>query len=628
VSSIGKVAPWGALAVVLAGATVAYSPALNGEFHFDDWVTIQSNMVLRGPEALNLPSVARLLGPDRAVTQFTFALDYREAGLRPFRYHLVNLLLHLATAILAFLFAREILRRTGHRRAEGLAVIAAGLFALHPIQSEAVAYTAQRSEVLASLFFLLCVLMLDRAASAGRVLRIGAFWMGGLAAWLLAMGSKTIAITAPAIFVLDQAVIVSADGGERNRLGRRTLRALGLALPFLLLASWSALQHLRYFAATPGAGVGTGSSAPSPAAYFLTQLRVQWLYLRLLAWPDSLTLDRSFTASQYLDGPTTLAAAGLLAVLALAGWLWFRAERSHAPAPGQRVAAFGILFWFLVLAPTSTFVPVVDLAVEHRVYLAALGPILAVVVGGDALVHRLLTGRRATLAGWALAGVALLALGMSLEARAHVWSTEEGLWRDAAVKSPGNARVLTSLGRALKASGNFTAAEIAYRKAWTVAREPAHIAQLARNHGALLESVERSAEALEILDRGLEVFPDNAELHLNRAVALAQLDRYPEAVEEARRAVASGRGDPAILNAYGEILAYGNNWEEASSAFRGASRVDPGSPTYFTNQALPLFGTGRTEEGCRLLREAEERYGAARLPKVSQAWRAQAQCPP
>ena len=307
------------------------------------------------------------------MTELTFALDWRAGGGEPGRFHRVGLLLHLLTVVLAFAFARALLRRAGHPRADGLAVVAAGALALHPIQAEAVAYAAQRSEVLASALYLATLLLLDGAAAARTRAAAAGAWMTGFVAWIAAMGAKTIAISAPGSFLADQAV-VAPSGGNPQRLRARVTRALLLSLPFLALAGWSAVLHLRAFAAAPGGGAGFDATPLSPLQYLLTQLRVQWLYLRLLAWPHPLGLDRSFAGSDGLDGGTALAGLGAALLLGLAAWLFLRAERRPGPAPTERIAAFGILFWFAVLAPSSSFVPVLDLAVEHRVYLASLGP--------------------------------------------------------------------------------------------------------------------------------------------------------------------------------------------------------------------------------------------------------------
>jgi Flp pilus assembly protein TadD len=623
-----RAAPWIALAAILAGAVVAYLPALHGEFHFDDWGSIQGNLALRSPDALRLPSLASMLRPDRPLTQLTFALDHRAAGLDPFRYHVVSLALHLCAAGLAFLFTRGLLRRAGHPRSGWLAVVAAGAFSLHPIQSEAVAYAAQRAEVLASLFYLLCLILLDQAATFGpRTLRGGFAWAGGIAAWIAAMGSKTVAITAPATFVLEQGLVGRDEGAPRERR-RRWLRALSLSAPLFLLAGWSAFLNLRSFAATPSSGIGAGAQELTSGTYLLTQLRVHWLYLRLLAWPDMLAFDRGFSPSRSLDGRAAIAGMASLALVALAAWLWLRAERVEGPAPALRIVAFGILFWFLVLAPTSSVLPVRDLAVEHRVYLASLGPILAVVVTADAWLHRLLGRHRAAQAGAAIALTLLLALGVALSARARVWATEGSLWGDAARKFPDSPRILTNLGLALMNTGDIDGAERAFRGGWAVASSPLDIVQSSRNLGGFLAMAGRFPESLQALDRGLKLAPDHPELRMNRAFALAGMGRRQEALVDARRALAVAPASPALLNVYGEILSRQGDWDGALGAFQSASRLDPDSPIYFTNRALPLGQLGRRGEACGVIREAVERFGAANLPSGALRWKEEAGCVP
>ena len=369
-------------------------------------------MRLREPGAVRIPSPAEMLGPGRPVTEVTFALDWRAAGLDPVRYHLVGLLLHLAAVVAAFGFLSSLLRRAGHPRARGVALVVAGLFALHPIQAESVAYAAQRSEVLSSLLYLLALLLLDRAAAGWPGWRGALSWAGGGIAWLVGMGAKTIAISAPGAFLLDQAVVAPAAERGAGPLRRRIARALLIAAPLLALSAWSASLHFRSFEANPGGGAGFArdgrrrrSLLPDPAAGAVALPPAAGLARRADLRPVLHAQQRRWTARSWPRRP------GVVALLALAGWLWLRAERARGPRPAERLAAFGILFWFVALAPTSSFVPVADLAVEHRVYLACLGPFLAAVVGADALLQRLLPRPRAAAAGAALASLALLCAG-------------------------------------------------------------------------------------------------------------------------------------------------------------------------------------------------------------------------
>jgi Flp pilus assembly protein TadD len=417
-------------------------------------------------------------------------------------------------------------------------------------------------------------------------------------AWIVAMGAKTTAIVAPGAYLLDQVIVTTPGGSGRGALARRTARALLLAAPLLALGTWSAAITFRSLASSPLGGAGFEATSLGPGAYFLTQLRVTWLYLRLVAWPDALAFDRWFRPGNGVDGATIAAAAGWLLVIGLAALLWLRAERADGPRPAARLAAFGILFWFVALSPTSSFVPVLDLAVEHRVYLAILGPLLAATVGIDALVHRVLPHPRANAAGAVMGIVALLALGVVLRGRATDYASAEALWRGAAAASPENPRTWTNLGLALQRRGDLAGAEAAYARAWAVVRDPSRIASLARNHGALLTESNRPAEALAVIERGIAAAPGDPALHANRAAALARLGRDAEAQREARRAVELGPGNPLMRHLLGQTLLVYGDAAGALAEFLAAEALDPGPGTYPVYAGIALARLGRRDEAC------------------------------
>ena len=476
----------------------AYRPALPGPFVLDDWGSIEGSTAIRAPGAVRVPSLPSCSARAARCTGVTFALDWRAAGLDPVRFHAVRLGLHL--------LARPRLRVApgppcpAVTRAPALALVVAGAFALHPIQAESVAYAAQRAEVLSSLLYLAALLLLDRAAATWPGSRSALAWGGGVLTWWSAWGRRASPSRRPGPSSSTSRWWPGPASAGPPRSLRRTGRGLLLAAPLLALAAWSAALHFRAFAAAPGGGAGFAET-PGPGAYFLTQLRVTWLYLRLSPGP---TPSPSTGPSRHdvLRRPGCRGRAGWVLLLALASWLWLRAERADGPRPASRLAAFGLLLWPVVLSPTSSFVPVTDLAVEHRVYLASLGPLLAGAVGIDALLHRLLPRPRAAVAGAAAAGIVLLALATSLGARASTFGSADALWREAAAASPGNARAWTNLGLALHRRGDLAGAEAAYARAWTVATSPGRVVSLARNHAALLLAAGRTGEALALVIAG------------------------------------------------------------------------------------------------------------------------------
>jgi Flp pilus assembly protein TadD len=613
-TTMARAAPVLGLVAVLALTAAVYAPSLQGAFVLDDQESVERNAALRAPDAMLLPSLPGMLGPDRPLTQVTYALDLRTAGLDPVRFHLVGVLLHLGATALAFAFLRGLLGRARHPHAAGVALAAAAIFALHPIQAESVAYVSQRAEVLASLLYLASLLLLDAAAARWMAWRGLVAWAGGLVAWVLAMGAKVIAVTQPATFLLDQAMVAPEGEVGARPAARRALRALALAAPILALAAWSASLQFTSFAAQPSGGAGFTATKLSAAQYLLTQLRVQWLYLRLLAWPRGFSFDRGFEPSLGPDGPALLAGAGLAALVALALWLWWRAERGQGDPASERPAAFGILFWFVVLSPTSSFVPLLDLAVEHRVYLASLGPFLAGTVAVDALLRRGL-GARAPRAAAALLMLLVAVLGVSTYGRARTWGSTVDLLRESSAANPDSVRIRVNLAVALKGTGNLAAAEVELRQAARLAHTVTGVVDVATNLGALLIDTGRAAEAIPVLDQGLRASPQETILLVNRSAALRILGRYPEAVEAGRRAVAVRPDDPYARTILGMALLAAGDLEGGLAEVRAAGALDPGNPEFPVTEAIALARAGRRVEACATLRRARATTHVLPMPR-------------
>jgi Flp pilus assembly protein TadD len=596
---------------------------VSGRFVLDDQETVERNMELRSPGSVSVPGLSEMLGTGRPLTSMSFAVDLRSAGLDPVRFHRTGILLHLVATTFAFIFLRRLIGRAGYPNPGAVALVAAALFALHPIQAESVAYISQRAEVLSSLLYLACLVLLDVAAARWMTSRGVAAWAGAIVGWVLAMGAKAIAITLPATFVLDQAMLPS--GGEKGwKAGSG--RALILASPVIALAAWSAALQFTSFEAAPGGGAGFTATSLTPVQYLLTQFRVQWLYLRLLAWPRGFAFDRGFEPSTGPDAPALLAGAGLVALVALALWLWRRAERGGGDPAAERLGAFGILFWFVVISPTSSFVPVADLAVEHRVYLASLGPFLAVTVAADSLLRRFLASR-APRAALAMLLLVLAFLAVSTHGRAQTWGSSIALLREASAATPESERILVNLAIALQQAGDLAGAEAELRKAWRTARKVSLVVDVATNLGALLVDTRRSAEAITVLDRGLQASPKDPFLHLNRSVALRMLGRYPEALEEARYVVAVRPGDPLARNNLGMVLAGMGDLAAALEEFRVAETLDPGNPEYPVTAAITLARAGHRNEACAILRRARETTRVLPMPRNGVKVAAQLGCP-
>ncbi len=573
----------GAALLVVAATTAAYLPALDGAFLLDDLALLTDPLVLR---PLDQGAGAWLAAP-RPVTLLTFAANHAAVGLDPRGWHLTSLAVHLGAAALAFLLARATLARAGLARPAWPALAAAALFALHPLQSEAVAYLAQRSEALASGLWLgALLLLLARDEAAGP--RRHALLAGAALVHLLALGSKPIAATLPAAWLLHAALLPRPEEAG-DPWWRRVARRLPAALPLLALSALAAARGVASVAGSRHAGYDLPGLPLGD--WLATQLRVVPAYLGLLLWPVGQCGDWMVVPSRSFAEPAVLAGAALLAGLVAVALALGRAglRGGGDGAAARRVAAFGLLLFLLALAPSSSLVPLRDPMAEHRAYLALLGPALALAAGAAALVRRV-AGARAPLAGGALVAAALAILAPLTAARAAAWTTPLAFWSDAARQAGGKGRVQLNLGYALYRAGRPAEALEAFRRAVPLLGDGTVDADLLLgNIVTALLTLGRAGEARAEVERVLAALPgDPATLGLLAQVEYAS-GRDEAAVAAARRALAADPRQPAALKHLGLAALRGGDAAGALEPLRAAAALDPLDPDLFA-------ALGRAEE--------------------------------
>lgn len=433
------------LCAVLLTTFLVYLNVLHGEFQFDDDSYINSQLNIANLfTALRTDFFGSLIGAQRLITDLTFALNYELGGLAVEGYHLVNILLHLLTVVLVYFFIKGILQRLPATAPNSpdlcwIPFLVAAIFALHPLQTQAVSYVVQRAEVLGSIFYLLTLFCLVRFVEA-RGLRMVAYYGAGLALFMLGWSTKQIIVTVPltllayALFFLD---------------GARFRRALWGCVPFLLGGGLIGSRLIASF--TTNKDVGFNLVGLDSLSYFLTQLRVLITYLRLVVWPVGQNLDHDYPI---FHSPWNLE-------VLLAGFFWlgvvifiiFSLRKTGPFSPSWRLTGFGLLWFLLLLAPTSSVIPISDVINEHRLYLALVGPLLTGVVVLNLLWQRLQSSLPRQISAQtgrvALVVLLLLLLGSLAAAtgqRNRVWQTKLSLWQDVVQKSPNKSRPHNNLG--------------------------------------------------------------------------------------------------------------------------------------------------------------------------------------
>ena len=383
--------------LALVVAFEVYGPSLYGPFLFDD-----QYLPFSVPN-FAVDSVRAWISGVRPLLMFSYWVNYQLSGFQTTSYHAFNVIFHTANSVLVFLIVRKILEFAEVERArrDVLAVFAGALFLLHPVNSESVGYVASRSENFSILFF-----------------------YGAFAVYLYRRTAEITWLRAAAVLILFGAAVMTKEHTA--------------VLPALLLLTdyfWNppfSLAGIRrnwrlYVPVTSGGVLAAIYLAPlvrrSSSAgfsikdftwyqYFFTQCRAFWLYIRLFLFPAGLNIDPDFPISRTVVDPGAI--LGLAAILMAAGAAFYFRRR-------YPLAAYGFFAFVILMAPTSSFVPIADPVAERRLYLSMIGLLF--------IVLELLRRVDVRQPRWmmALAAVLLIA-GAATHTRNYVWSDKVTLW--------------------------------------------------------------------------------------------------------------------------------------------------------------------------------------------------------
>jgi hypothetical protein len=569
---------------VAALTATCFLPALCGSFlNWDDNVNFLDNPAYRGlgRDQIWWALTSVLFGHYIPVTRLTWSLNYSLGGMNPWGYHLLNVLLHAANAVLVYFVARRLLAaaagngaQDGRRETDlGTAgAFAALVFGLHPLRVEAVAWITGRADVLCATFALLAALAYLRAVEGGGPARPALVLLSAaaLAAALLSKGSALPSIAA--LFLLDLYPLRRSSRPGWLRLVREKI-------PLLLVTAAGALVVL--YALRRGA-VLTKSSDYGPAARLATAAYSFVVAPIRFVWPVSLSPLYEMPARISLLEPR-FGLAVVAGVIITAGLIVLR-----------RRWPSGLTAWTfsaLMLAPTSVAARKgADLAPDRYSYLAGLG--FAILAGGAALglIRLARSGALARPVAWGVVGaglVALAGLGATSWTYALVWAESESLWR------------------------------------WAVELDPA----CSVCHGKLGESVlggpagvTRAVEAEALFRRAIALRPDLPDAYSNLGTALVMQGRYTEAEKPLRIYMERVPSDVAGPERLGLAYQLEGRYDEAIPLLRSAFIRKPETPGLrgylieaLQARAAELRARGRSVEADPLLAEIRALGGEAAL---------------
>ncbi len=504
-----------ALGIVLAVAAV-YRGTLSVPLVYDDRVWITDNPSIRHLGSLG----AVLFPPDawvrgRPLLSLTLAVNHAISGDDPWSYHALNIAIHAAAALaLLGIVSRTLAYRPARFPSERDRILPAFavalLWAVHPLQTEAVTYVVQRSESLMGLLYLLTLYAFIRGAQTPEP---RAWRLLAVVACALGMATKEAMVTAPvAVLAYDRTFVA---GSFREALRERWKLYAGLASTWILLGFLCAGLGGR------GVGFGLGYSWWS---YGLTECWVVGHYVLLSLWPFPLAFDYGTDLVPGIRSALPWACLLAPAAAATAAAFWRRSALGFAGA-----------WFFLALAPASSVVPVAfQPMAEHRMYLP-LAAVMALLVAG----------------AWAWLGprslplllAAALALGTGAFLRNDDYRSETALWGDTVRRRPANPRARLALAQALAGEGRHAEAAVQFGEA--VRLDPGDY----RAHmllGQELYRMGRVGDALREYRGIVPPIPDSAPLHFDIGLALERTGRRAEAMAQYSEAV---RLDPGRAEA-------------------------------------------------------------------------------
>ncbi len=558
------------VAAIVLCTLLAYRPAMSAGYVWDDDYHLTESVIVKDNALYRIWCTTEMANY-WPISWTSYWLEYQLWGLEPAGYHIVNVLIHIASALLVF----RILARLNVPAASFAALV----FAIHPVNVESVAWISQRRNVLSLFFYLaalLCYLHVDASGHAKK-------WYGlAVACFVLAMLSKGSAVGLPVVLLM-------CALWTRGTLSRRDLVR---CLPFFVIAFLFSVveiwfQYVRaigeiairddgFFARLAGAGWAV------------------WFYLYKTAWPVTL----SFVYPRWQIGamnPASYVPDGLLVVLLALCW-WFR--RSWG-----RPVLFGLGYFMITLGPFLGFFTIFFMrysyVADHYVYHALIGMIALAVAGGWQIAQR--DGRPTALMMKAVAVSVVIALGMLTWQRCHVYHDAETLWRDTLRKNPNCWLAHNDLGNLLWVRGRFDEATAHFLRAIEIHPE---FPETHYNFGALLEEQGRIDDAVDHFRQAVRINRNMAPAHSKLAEILRSRGLLDEAADHYREMIRIDPQDFRSENKLGLLLHMRGKLREATQHFQNAVLIKPDDPLAHFNLGNVLAARGRFDDAIDSFREA------------------------
>ena len=533
---------------------LVYSNTFFCSFHFDDFRFIVDNPFIKNIN--NLQNIWQYYH-GRFFVFLSIALNYHFNGLHVFGYHLFNLAVHLASAILVWWLTMLTLSTPAMKEnkitqhANIISLFAGLVFVSHPVQIEAVTNIWQRAASMVALFYLASLtfyvksrlLQADRSSSGPKKF----YYIASLVMAVVALFTKENAITVPLMILLYEFTFLNTKRHLDWKYISPFLLTIFIVPVTLLFAKSETFQDFH------GDLRGHGG-ATFPAHYFLTQFRVMVTYIRLSLLPINQNFDYDYPVFKSIfEIPVFSSFLFLITIFYWAIRLFSK----------YRLLSFSVFWFFLTLSPESSFWPMGDVILEHRLYLPLAGYSIFLV---SSMYY--LFGKNNIKTMLVMLMIVIGFNSVLTFQRNKIWRDDLTLWGDTIRKSPQKARAYDGRGFAYFKQGKLTEALSDFNKAIKINPD---YAEAYNNRGIIYSNQGRFIEAMSDFNRAIKINPNDVEAYNNRGFIYGSQGNFAGAIREINKAI---KINPHFADAYNNRAVGYYQLKEYDQAWRDVHKVE------------------------------------------------------
>ena len=606
--TLRKIFPFFKPAVLILGfICLIYSQTLNSSWQMDDYENITANPKIH-MDVLNWASIKASLyaTPNfenvlyRPVSNFSFALNWLLGKDDVTGYHLVNIAIHIITALILYLTLIQLLQTPNARRWDQeklyfIALLSAIFWAIHPIQIQAVTYIVQRMAAMATLFYIIGILCFLKARMAQSRSSRAIFTGLCVLSFLFGLGSKNNAILLPAFLLLIEFIFF-------QDLSQKSVRkkAMIIIVTVAILIAIAGVQ--LFFEKGFNQIIDPYKAKPfSMGQRLLTQPGVLLFYLSQIIYPTadrfSITHDVTYATSLFQPWYTIFSIIIVFLMIGLSLW---RIRKNP-------ILSFAVLFYFGNHVVESTFIAL-EMVFEHRNYLPSLFLFVPVSIGLQKMLNHYKTIQKSMYYLLICFVCALLiGIGFSTYIRNWDWRSTQSLWQDAAEKAPKSARPLHNLAWGYyEPFGQFEKAIELYQTALTLRDDQAYSKAAIYNNiaGIYCYKLKNYDKAVDNARKALEIQPDFLFAQLILSDSLAMLGQYENALAVLNHVMEINPSNPDVHFHRAFIYMKIKEFELALAHFSQCVHLDPNNWTYLRGIGVCLTNMEYYDRGYWFLNQA------------------------